>query len=86
MQEYKDGTFGEIKEGSKLLRELADSPEELEKTAAVHFGTRAQLEEQKMTSGNAKRIMNKLEQLERKINRVIAHLGIETPGEILVVE
>lgn len=84
MQEYRDGTFGEIEPASQLLEKLKDRQDELEKTAKIHVGTQDELEQLK--SGNAKRIMNKLEQLERKINRVIAHLGIETPGEILVVD
>jgi len=86
MQEYKDGTYGEIKEGSALLKSLADDTNELEKTKAIHFGTKQELEQQKMTSGNAKRIMSKLEQLERKINRIMIILKVDDPSEILIVE
>ena len=33
MQEYRDGTYGEIKEGKKLLKKLLDDVDEMEKTA-----------------------------------------------------
>ena len=86
MQEYNDGSFGRIKKGSDLLKELADNPDEMARTKAVHFGTEEELEAKKLSSGQAKRIMDKLEQLERKINRVIVALKIDIPGEILVVD
>lgn len=86
MQEYNDGTFGEIKEDSKLLKELADDAPELERTKAIHFGSRQELEAQKLSGTNAKQIKAKLDQLERKVNRIICHLGIAMPGEILVVD
>lgn len=85
MQEYKNGTFGEIEEGSELLKKLADDPEEMSRTKAVHFGTREQLEGQKMSGTNAKQIKSKLDQLERKLNLILIHIGIDTGSDILVV-
>lgn len=84
-QEYRDGTFGEIKEGGDLLKDLANNPDEMARTKSVHFGTREELEE-KITSGNAKRIVAKLDQLERKLNRLLIKSGADDPGEILVVD
>lgn len=93
MQEYNDGSFGPIRNDSELLKELADNPEEMGKTRAVHFGSGAELlkmkqerESEKLSPGNAKRIMSKLEQLERKINRIMIATGCADPGEILVVD
>lgn len=45
MQEYQDGTYGEIQESRRLFEKLLGDPAELEKTRAVHFGTEEQLEE-----------------------------------------
>lgn len=86
MQEYNDGSFGEIKEGSKLLKELSEDANEIERTRAIHFGSKEELEQMKIQGMNAKRITAKLEQLERKVNRIIVHFGIETPGEVLIVD
>lgn len=86
MQEYNDGSFGKIQKGSELLKKLADDQEELSKTKAVHFGSEQELNELKLKSGNAKRLMKKMEQLERKINRILIHLGADLKDEILVVD
>lgn len=86
MQEYRDGTYGEIKDRADLLKELADDPTEMGRTKSVHFGSVEELEAQKLSGGNAKRIMAKLEQLERKLNRLLIHVGADDPGEILVVD
>lgn len=86
MQEYNDGTYGEVREGSELLKKLADDPVEMARTKAIHFGTPTQLEEQKIAGTNAKQIKRKLDQLERKINLILIHLGVNTGSEILVVE
>lgn len=86
MQEYNDGTYGEVKEGSELLKKLADDPVEMARTKAIHFGTPAQLEEERITGTNAKQIKRKLDQLERKLNLILIHLGVNTGSEILVVE
>lgn len=86
MQEYRDGTFGDVQEGSDLLKKLASDEKELSRTKAVHFGERDELEAMKLNGTNAKQIKAKVDQLERKINRIMIHLGIQTPGEILVVD
>ncbi len=86
MQEYRDGSFGDVQEGSDLLKRLADDEKELGRTKAVHFGEREELEAMKLSGTNAKQIKAKVDQLERKINRIMIHLGIQTPGEILVVD
>lgn len=86
MQEYRDGSFGEVKEGSELLKALADDAKELARTKSIHFGTREELEDQKVTGTNAKQIKRKLDQLERKLNMILVHLGIDTGDEILIVD
>lgn len=87
MQEYRDGSYGPIRELDEL-KQAMDDKYEMARTKAIHFGERAELEAIKQQEGslNTRRVLAKLEQLERKINRVIVHLGIETPGEILVVD
>ena len=93
MQEYNDGSFGEIKEGNSLFKELIDNPEEMQKTKAIHFGTAEELlkkkqevEERKFSNSQTDRLMKKMEQLERKLNRIIFALNAQKPGEILVVD
>lgn len=80
MQEYNDGTFGEIQEGSDLLKKLADDPIEMARTKAIHFGTPGELEEQKITGTNAKQIKRKLDQLELKLDMVMDELKKLTAG------
>ena len=86
MQEYNDGTYSEIKEGSELLKKLAEDPAEMARTKAIHFGTHSDLEEQKMTGTNAKQIKRKLDQLERKLDLILVHLGVNPSSEILIIE
>ena len=45
MQEYHDGTFGEISKDEDLLRKVLDDADERARTKAIHFGTEEQLEE-----------------------------------------
>lgn len=92
MQEYRDGSFGEIQEPSKLS-ELFNNEQELAKTKAIHFGTQEELlrkkldfEERKFSSSQTDRLVKKMEQLERKLNRIIFALNINKPGEVLVVD
>jgi len=92
MQEYRDGSYGEIKESSKL-KDLFNDEQELSRTKAIHFGTEEELlkkkldlEERKFSNSQTDRIMKKIEQLERKLNRIIFALNAHKPGEILVVD
>lgn len=86
MQEYRDGSYGEVQEDNKLLEKVLLDQEERQRTRSIHFGSPEELEQIKLHGGNAKRIMAKLEQLERKLNRVIVALKIDIPGEILIVD
>ncbi len=85
MQEYRDGSFGEIREGSELLKKLADNPDEMVRTKAVHFGTKDELQRMKFSNAQMDRLMRKMEQLDRKLSQIIVALHIPTPGEIQVV-
>ena len=89
MQEYNDGSFGNILEADKL-REVWNNPEELKKTKAIHFGTTEeliamknkvrQLEETKSTS-----VKDYLFRIEKKLNRIILKLGIADKDEFLII-
>ena len=84
MQEYRDGSYGKVKEGSELLKELANDPEEMAKTKAVHFGTREELEAEKVTGTNAKQIKRKLDQIERKLDAIIERNIIDSIGVLRI--
>lgn len=81
MQEYNDGSYGRIREGSELLKELADNPEELNNTRAVHFGSKEELLLKQM-----EQLRKQMEQLERKINKLMIYTGCADPNEILVID
>lgn len=84
MNIYDDGTTGKIIEG--------DSVDDLRmklKNEAVSLGKkidRQMISRDRSVVEETKLITGRLEQLERKLNAIIVHLGIETPGEILVVD
>ncbi len=43
MQEYRDGTFGEIRERESLLKDLLNDKKELDRTKVIHIGTHEDL-------------------------------------------
>jgi hypothetical protein len=44
MQQFHDGSFGPVQPADELLKALVEDRGELMSTAAVHFGTQADLE------------------------------------------
>ncbi len=43
MQEFSDGSFGKIGPTGDIFQTLLDDPEEMEKTKAVHLGSKEEL-------------------------------------------
>lgn len=85
MIENKDGSFGEIKEAKELLENLvAESPELLEKIKSIHLGTQEELEEI-MAEKQKNTLEHRVDMLERKVNRVMIHLGIDDKSEVLKI-
>lgn len=86
MQEYKDGSFGQIQELEKLIKNLG--PEEFHKTKCIHFGTKEELEtvkNNKLKDVSFQDINNNIDNLEKKINKILLHLGLEK-DKILIVD
>ena len=88
MQEYNDGSFGDIKDSAELLKELADDLPELEKTKAIHFGTEEDLRDMKTKGtkgafGNSERrsednssVKDYLRRVDEKLDKIIKHFKI----------
>ena len=86
VEEYRDGHFGDIKELKKKLTDVAKMPpEQQEQVKAVHVGTEEELER---LIGEAQKntLEHRMEQLEKKVNVIMIHLGIDDKSEILVVK
>ena len=89
MQEYNDGTFGEIMKPEDL-RPLLDNPEEMAKTKAIHFGTVDELETMKkkveqLNEAKSDSVKDYLFRIEKKLNRILIKLEIADKNEILIV-
>lgn len=82
MQEYQDGSFGEIQERESLIEKLASSKQELDKTKAIHFGTKEELEEirEKDDTKFKMDVSERLSRLEQKMNQVLLHFNIKWDG------
>ncbi len=80
MQEYKDGTFGEVAPAQEIVKKLLEKEAELDKTAAVHFGSPEYLEalkqEKAEVSGVVKYYGETLLRIEEKLDRIIKHFKI----------
>ena len=81
MQECTDGSYGDIQPAPDILAKLQSDVGELEKTAAVHFGTAEELIAKKEEPS----ILERLDCLDKKINRLLLHFGLANKGEILIV-
>jgi len=81
MQEYKNGSYGDIGPVSEIFAKLRGDPVELETTASVHFGSVEELTAKKMEPA----VLERLDKLEKKINCLLLHFGLADKGEILVV-
>jgi len=89
MQEYRDGSFGDIMEADKF-KELLGNPEELKKTKAIHFGTVSELEALRnkvkvLEDAKCDSVKNYLFRIEKKLNRIMIKLDIADKGEFLIV-
>lgn len=75
MQEYKDGSYGEILPKEDIFKKLMEDASEAERTVAVHLGTKEALENKKVLDG----IMFYGEtflRVEEKLDRIIRHFNI----------
>ena len=90
MQEYKDGSFGEIIEGKSKLKKLLDNDDEMGKTRSIHFGTKEELLNlRKRISRDAIRqrvefLEKTIDDLSLQLNEICVKLGLRT-DEILRV-
>ena len=80
MQEYNDGSFGNIMEADKL-KEVLSNPMELAKTKKIHFGTYEELQamKQKVEELEDKRsssVKDCLLRVEDKLDMIIKHFRI----------
>uniref|UniRef100_A0A6M3Y267 Uncharacterized protein n=1 Tax=viral metagenome TaxID=1070528 RepID=A0A6M3Y267_9ZZZZ len=90
MQEYNDGSFGNILEGKDLLKQVLDNPEEMVKTKKIHFGTFEELQAMKdkvnqLEEAKSDSVKDYLFRIEKKLNRIILKLGIAEKDEFLIV-
>lgn len=86
MQEYHDGSFGDIKDGAELLKELSENSLELDKTKAVHFGTEEDLRAMKVKAHGAfggqaeyqdgTSVKDYLRRVDDKLDMIIKHFKI----------
>lgn len=89
MQEYQDGSFGELKEFESLIEDLKD-PLELARTKCIHFGPVQELEairEHKLIGHEAfhEALENRVGVIEKNINLIMIKLGIDDKTKILPV-
>ena len=92
MIEYTDGSFGEIKPSQEIINQLKEIlggiPEEIR---AVHFGTKEELEKkrQEQLETMYRTMLDDLAlnqmKLEKKLNKIMIHLGVDDKSEILCV-
>ena len=75
MQEYKDGTFGDVKTLEEL-KELLSDPQEIEKTSAIHFGTEDELQQKKEITAIVKWYGETLLDVHNKLDMIIKHFKI----------
>lgn len=83
MQEYKDGTFGEIKDASNFQKLFEDTAE-LEKTKAIHLGTHGELKSIRESGGFKNQTLKRLDRLELMMNEICVELGLRN-DEVLRV-
>ena len=76
MQEYKDGTCGEMRPLKELFSKLENNPVELAKTSAVHFGTKEELESKKEVVAIVKWYGDTLLEVQNKLDKIIKHFNI----------
>lgn len=87
MQEYRDGSFGEIQPARELAEALARmGDDELARTRRIHFGTVEQLEKVKAMkpTGDLKKRRKRarrIRSLEEKIAALEARLNEATAGQ-----
>ena len=80
MQEYNDGSFGDIKP-FQAVKELLNDESEMKKTKAIHFGTEEQLERlkqkhQELLDAKDLSVNGHLIKIEDKLNMIIKHFNI----------
>jgi SAM-dependent MidA family methyltransferase len=85
MIENKNGSFGPVEMADDILKRFADRIPETVK--AVHFGTKEELETLKENQRQAvlAHYQARIEELEKSVNKIMIHLGIDDRSEILIV-
>jgi len=76
MQEYRDGTFGEVENASDIFKKLEESTEEMNNTKCIHFGTEEELNRQKDISEIVKWYGETLCDVNNKLDKIIKHFKI----------
>lgn len=91
MIEGRDGSFGEIKPSQEIVDQLSKLEAGInDKVRAAHFGTIEELEKRRQEEartvykGEIEHINLKLMDIEKKLNRIMIHLGIDDKSEILI--
>ena len=78
----KSRTYDVVKGGEERLREedemkkILDDPEEMKDTAAIHFGSREELEQKKVVGELVRYYGDTMQDLTEKLDMVIKHFGI----------
>jgi len=90
MEEYRDGTFGEVELSQDIFKKLREEPNENLK--AIHFGSVEELEKIKVEKHKENKFMRemeivqkKLHSLELRVNKISINFGLDNKHEILVV-
>ena len=93
MEEYRDGSFGEIKELSEKFKQLSQmSGGIIDKVEGLHIGSQEELikirEDCKPDDHPQPGLTSektRLNDIEKKVNRILIHLGIDDKTEILKI-
>ncbi len=76
MQEYRDGTFGEVKPMKDLFKDLLDSEEELTKTSAIHIGSEEELKQKRELAEIVRFYGSAIKDVQDKLDKIIKHFKI----------
>ena len=80
MEQYQDGSFGEVSPLKEKLKELTEK--NFDGVKALHVGTPEELAQVREQAA----IVPRVEKLEQKLNALLAELGRGDKTEILVVD
>ena len=75
MQEYRDGSYGDVLPKEEIFKKLLEDANECKKTVAVHLGTKEALENKKVLDG-IRFYGETFLRIEEKLDRIIKHFNI----------